>query len=161
MIRLCAVLLFVFGPATIWSQAKPVAAPSADAPRAEQEKWLVQAITKYGSYDAMTASVKLSAAKINGCVLSYTQTKKFGATKEQTLIVTTRTDSVKEGIAIDLAKLDVSSLKLLENVSPDVMSLAFRTLGGGSVRDTEIILRQPAADAVKTAIERVARACQP
>ena len=158
MIRIFVIVLFAVATSTIWSQGKTVSPPAENLPRAEQEKWLVQAIAKYGSYDEMTTAIKISAAKIHGCALSYTQTKRFGATKEQNIIVTTRTDSVKNDIIIDLAKLEVDTMKLSEHMYPEVMTLSFRMRD--SVRDTEIILRQTAAEAIKTTIERVARACQ-
>ena len=159
MIRLFAVVLLVFAPMTIWSQGKVVEPPSADAPRADQERWLIQALIKYGSHDVTTTAFKLTAVAVKGCVLSYTRTKRYGATKEQTLIVTTRTDSVKDDISIDLAKMDIPTIKLVEHMYPEVMTFSYRMKG--DVRDSEIVLRQPAADAVKTTIERLARGCQP
>lgn len=158
MIRLFAMLLFALAPVTIWSQGKPVSPPAESAPIADQQKWLLDAITKYGSYKTPTSSVKISAPKIEACVLSFTQSKKYGATSERTLIVNTRTDTVKEDVSIDLAKLDVSTIKSSEHMEPEVMTVAFRMRN--AVRDTEVVVRQSSAEAIKTTLGRVAGSCQ-
>lgn len=161
MIKLFMTVLLLFAPAAVWSQAKPVAPPAESAPAAEQQNWLVQAIAKYGSYKAAATSVKISDSKIAGCSLSFLQTKSSDTSSEQTLIRRTRTDSIKDNVVIDFAKLDITSLKLSEYLSPEVMSLTFRVRrDNNTFKDFEIILREPAAEAIKTTFERVAKGCQ-
>jgi hypothetical protein len=160
VIKFYVISLFLLAPMTVWSQAKTVAPPAENAPMAEQQKWLVQAIGKYATYRGPTMSVKVSDPKIKGCSLSYTETKSFGAVSERVLIVTTRTDSVKNNVEIDLAKLDVPTMKLAEHISPDLIALTFRVRRAETgFKDFEIIFRQPAGEAIKTTLERVARGC--
>ena len=160
MIRLLMMLLFVFAPAMIYAQAK-VAGPGESATDAEQQKWLLTALPKYGSYKTPSNSVRISVPKIEACVLSFTQTKKFGSTSEETLIITTRTDTVKDTISIDLAKLDLASLKIGEHLDVALSTLSFRIKRSETnVRNVEMVIQQPAVEAVKTALESLARGCQ-
>ena len=160
MIKLSFFLLFLFAPVTIWSQGKLVAPPADSAPMAKQRTWLVQAIGKYGTQKAAGTSVKISNQKIEACVLTYTQTRMYEGNSETTLIRRTRTDSVKDDLTVDLAKLDIASIKLSEHLVPELMALTFRVQAtGSSFKDFELVLRQPAADAIKTTLERVARGC--
>ena len=162
MIKLPAMLLFVVAPMMIYSQTKTIAPPADSAPVAEQQKWLVNALPKYASYKTPTTSVKISATKIDACVLSFNQTKKFGSTSEETLIITTRTDTVKDSVSIDLAKIDIPSLKLSEYILPELSTFSFRIRRSEtSFRDMELVVQRSAADAIKTTLERVARACTP
>lgn len=162
MIKFWVMLLFLFAPAVIYSQEKPVAPPPESAPIAEQQKWLLKGLSKYASYITPTMSVKISDPKIHGCVLSFTQTRKFGSTSEDTLIITTRTDTVKDNVSIDLAKLDPASMKLSDHMLPELSTFTLRIRPSETrFRDVELVLQQPAADAIKTTLERVARACHP
>ena len=161
MIRLYVIALFLFAPAAMWSQGKTISPPAENAPNAEQQKWLVQAFTKYATHRTPTTSVKVTSPKLEACSLSYTETKSFGATSEELLILTTRTDLVKNNVVIDLAKLETSGMKLAEHMSADLMALTFRVRrADNGFKDFEIVLRQPAAEAIKTTLERVARGCQ-
>lgn len=160
MIRLLTMLLFVCSPALIYAQAK-VAAPAENAAVAEQQKWLLTALPKYGSYKTPSNSVRISAPKIEACVLSFTQSKKFGSTQEETLIITTRTDTVKDTISIDLAKLDVASMKIGEHLDTSLSTLSFRIKRSETnFRNVEMVIQQPAVEATRLTLERVARSCQ-
>ena len=163
MIRLAVILLFVVAPMTIYPQGKTITPPADTAPVSEQQKWLVNAMSKYASYKTPTTSVKISSPKIEACVLSFTQTRKFGSTlEEKTLIITTRTDTLKDNVSIDLAKIDIPSLKLSDYILPELSTFSFRIKRSEtSFRDLELVLQRPAADAIKTTLERVARACAP
>ena len=70
MIRLVVILLFVVAPMTIYPQGKTITPPADTAPVTEQQKWLVNAMSKYASYKTPTTSVKISSPKIEACVLS-------------------------------------------------------------------------------------------
>ena len=162
MSKLLLMFLFVFAPATIFSQGKPITPPGERAPAAEQQKWLLSALAKYAAYSTPTMSVKISGPKIQACVLTITQTKKFGSTSKDDLIITTRTDSVTEKISIELGKLDLASMKLADHIFPELSTFSFRIRPSETTfRDVELVLQQPAADAIKTTLERVARACAP
>ena len=162
MIKLAVILLFVVAPMTIYPQGKTITPPADTAAVTEQQKWLVNAMSKYASYKTPTTSVKISAPKIEACVLSFTQTRKFGSTSEETLIITTRTDTVKDSVSIDLAKIDIPSLKLSDYILPELSTFSFRIKRSEtSFRDLELVLQRPAADAIKTTLERVSRACAP
>jgi hypothetical protein len=163
MIRLAVILLFVVAPMMTYSQGKTIAPPAESAAVTEQQKWLVNAVAKYGSYKTPTTSVKISAPKIDACVLSFTQAKKFGSTlEEKTLILTTRTDTVKDSVSIDLAKIDIPSLGLSDYILPELSTFSFRIKRSETnFRDMELVVQRPAADAIKTTLERVASACAP
>ena len=162
MIRLTALLLFAFVPVIIYSQAKTVTPPPESASSAEQQKWLVNALAKYASYETPAMSIKISAPKIERCVLTYTRTKKIGSTSETTLIVTTRTDKIKDNMSIDLTNLHTPSIKLSDHIFPELSTLSFRvSRNETNFRDFEIVVQQPAADAIKTTLERVAWSCGP
>ena len=163
MIRLAVILLFVVAPMTIYPQGKTITPPADTAAVTEQQKWLVNAMSKYASYKTPTTSVKISSPKIEACVLSFTQTRKFGSTlEEKTLIITTRTDTLKDNVSIDLAKIDIPSLKLSDYILPELSTFSFRIKRSEtSFRDLELVLQRPAADAIKTTLERVSRACAP
>ena len=162
MIRMLVFLMFALAPVSIHSQGKNIAAPAESAPANEQRKWLLKTVGKYASYKTRTISVSITAPKLESCVLSFVQTKKVGSTSQDTMGVTTRTNAIKDNVAIDLAKLDLNSLKISDHIYQELATLTFRIRRGEAASESvELVVQQPAADAIKTVLERVAHACTP
>ena len=157
-------LTCVLASGSAHAQAKPVVPPAENAPRAEQEKWLTSAVTKYGSYKTLNLTIGVSSAKFNGCRLEFVQTRKSGAISQDTMGVTTRTSTTKQDIAIDLSTLDAAGVTIKDDIDPALRVLLLklrRADANAKAREVELIVKEEAAAAIKTSLEQISRQCPP
>jgi hypothetical protein len=162
MVSRLALLIFLLVPSALYSQTKPVSPPPEGAAPVEQQRWLVNAIRKYGTFKSLGTSISISSPKLDACVLSFVQTKRYGSMSHDTMGAKERVDSVKGEVRLDLAKLDIASLKVEDHFDPELSIVSLRIgPSDASSKNIEIIVQQPAAGAVKTTLERVVRSCIP
>ena len=155
-------LTCVLASVSTYAQSKPVVPPSENAPRAEQEKWLTNAVTKYGSYKTLNLAIVVSSAKFDGCRLEFVQTRKSGAVSQDVMGVTTKTETTKQDIAIDLSTLDTFGVTIKDEIDPALKVLVLklrRADANAKAREMELIVKEEAAEAIKTAFEQISRQC--
>ena len=157
-------LTCILASASAYAQTRPIMPPAENEPRAEQERWLANALTKYGSYKTLNLAIIVSSAKFNGCRLEFVQTRKSGATSQDVMGVTTKTATTKQDIAIDLSTLDATGVTIKDEIDPALKVLLLklrRADANAKAREMELIVKEEAVSAIKTAFEQISRQCPP
>jgi hypothetical protein len=141
------------------AQEKPIMPPAETESLHGQQRWLTNAVTKYGSYRTLNLSVVISSAKFTGCQLDFVQTRKLNAAAQDTMGVTTKTNTLKQNISIDLAQLDTATIDEHVDLTLRQLSIKLRR-AENDFRNVDLVVREEAADAIKTTLERIGGECK-
>lgn len=164
---LLTVAMFVIGVEAVAQKRDGMTPPSEAASLGETQKWLVEALTKQASYKTRVTSVTISNPKVEGCIVSFTQTRKSGSASIATMGATRRTNTVKDDVSFDLAQLAENGIAVSDHIYPELQTLELR-LGGGAkegsastdhIRTVEIVVQHEATDAIKAALMQLRRLC--
>lgn len=142
-------------PAQTADDIKP---PNESATRAEQEKWLTQALIKYGKYKNASTSVSIASAKINVCIVSFNVIRKptsIDSPMDRTVV---RTNKVTQSVSIDLSRIADDGVAIEEFLDPNLRTLVVKSVG--EVK-TEVVVERKAAAAIRVVLERLRAECRP
>lgn len=130
--------------------------PSETVSRTQLEKWLTQALVKYGKYKNLSTSVAISSAKFSECTLGFDLVRRPNAIDTRTDSAVSRTNKVTQNVSIDVSRIAADGITIEDYLDPDLRALIVSLTNGSK---TEIIVRHDAAGAIRTAFARLRTAC--
>jgi hypothetical protein len=159
-IFLIAVLL-LFGLTTEAQKVEPV---KENASAEELQKWIASSITKYGSYKTRASLVAISNVRFDGCTLKYEVTRKSGTVSTAVMGATRTVNTVKEDVDVDSRLMSKDNVAIVDNVYPELRTIEIsvrnaQTTGIGDNRIIELVVKQEAADAIRSALIQSHRLC--
>jgi len=163
---LFAALLFALAASMLGQKRNEIKPPPETASLAENQQWVVGTIGKYGSYKTRVEAITLSNAKFDGCAFSVIQVRKLGSTSTTTMGPTRTTYSAKDDILIDVTKVRPDGISLEDHLYPELHTVRFWYSGfdldQGSANGSVyyIVVKQAAAEALKTAFVQIQRFCK-
>lgn len=146
-------------------QNRPVKPLPENASLAETRKWLIEAIPKYASYKTRVNSASVSNVKFEGCSLAMTIVRKTATAIQDVVGVTTRTHSSKQEITFDLSFVEPDGIGLADHIFPEFQTITVKFRSDASAtpsqlsRDHEIIVKQEAGEAIRSALILARRHC--
>ncbi len=150
-------------PTYVSAQVKSVKALADNASISETQKWLVDVLSKHASYKTPVNSASVSNVKFEGCKLSFTVVRKTGTSGQDVMGVTRRTHTVKQEIAFDLSFVESEGIGLTDHIFPEFRLLTVRFRSGdpstAAEREVEIVVRQEAAEPIRSAFVHARRLC--
>ena len=145
------------------AQGKTVKPLSDTASITETQKWLVDALAKYTSFKTPVNSASVSNVKFDGCTLSFAVVRKTGTSGQDVMGMTRRTHTLKQEMAFDLSFVESEGIKLTDHVLPElqILTVRFRTGDPSAAveREVEIVVRQEAAEQIRSALVHARRLC--
>ncbi|HVF31026.1 MAG TPA: hypothetical protein VNA22_08650 [Pyrinomonadaceae bacterium] len=148
-------LIFVSGAAA--QNSSDIKPPAEDLSRTELEKWIVQALGKYGEYKSQSMNASVSSAKFTGCTLNFDIIRKSTPRHNDTVNAVYKTRGVKHPVSIDLSR--VAAISVVDYLNPELQTVVLTMTGGPTTNGSEIIVRHAASNAIKTAFERMRGFC--
>ena len=131
--------------------------PAENLSRPELEKWLLQTLSKYGEYTSEAMSVSVASAKFTGCTLNFEVIRKANPRQNDPLHTVYKTRRVKHPVSIDVSR--VASISIVDYLDPELQTIVLTVADSPTTNGSEIIVRQVASSALKTAFERVRAFC--
>ncbi|MEO6333840.1 MAG: hypothetical protein ABIO91_02565 [Pyrinomonadaceae bacterium] len=162
---LFAIAIFVLAAEAAAQKRDGVKPPPAAASLEETREWLVKAIGKYGSYKTRVESVTLSNVRFDGCTLGFTQKRSTDSTSLAVMGATRTRNDVKQDTSFDISKVRVDGISAVDHIYPELRTIQVRTGGvdltsaSGAGLVYEIVVKQDAGDAIRTALTQVQRLC--
>jgi len=155
-------ILFVF-TSHIPAQ-KSIDPPDENASGEQVQKWLAGSLVKYGTYKTRGAAVDVSNVGFEGCTIKYTVTRKSGSTSTAVMGATRTVNTAKEEVTVDAKLLSNDSVKLSDNVYPELQTIEIGlktgdATGTGVDRVIELVVKLEAAKAIRAALIQLARDC--
>ena len=148
--------LSVFSASALAQPADEIKPPVESSSRSDLEKWLTQALGKYGRYKNRARSVSVSSAKFTGCTLSFDVLHKPNTIDTSSDRTVFSTKKVTQVVSIDISRIAPSGLAIEDFLDPDLRTLVVKLADGAK---TEIVVRGEAAGAIRTVFERLSAAC--
>ena len=155
-IFLVLLLLAVFSVGVCAQTADEIKPPSESSSRADLEKWMAQALGKYGKYRNRARSVSVSSAKFAGCTLSLDVLHKPNTIDNDSDRTVFSTKKVTQAVAIDLSRIAPGGIAIEDFLDPDLRTLVVKLADGSK---TDIVVRGEAAVAIQNVLERLSAAC--
>ncbi len=160
MFRLAVVLSLVLLIVSLTSAQDSVKPLGENASIADTQKWLEDALTRHGSFKARAASSTVSDVEFDGCDLSFTLIRKSGGISQDAVGVTTRVNTVKTDVAFNVGRIDADRLEITDHLLPEfqILTIRYRT-DTQAERLQELVVRQEAAEHIKSALAHARRLC--
>ena len=154
--------LVIFGSQAL--AQKSVEPPADDARAEDVQKWLSGALVKYGSYKTRGGVLDVSNVRFEGCTLKYTVTRKSGSTSTAVMGATRTVNITKDEVSLDVALMSNDGVKLSDHIYPELQTIEIglkkdEVSGSGDDRVIEIVVKQEAGKAIRTALLQSARNC--
>lgn len=149
--------IIIFAAEAVPQKRDSIKPPAETATLAETQTWLVGAIGKYAAYKTRVTTMTITNAKFEGCSFSFTETRKSGSISTATMGATRTTNSVKEDILFDVARLASDGISVSDHIYPEIQTLELKF--ADDRRIVEIVVKREASDAIKTALTRIQRLC--
>ena len=150
--------LSLVSTSAIAQASEEIKPPSESASRADLEKWMTGALSKYGKYKNRARSVSVSSAKFAGCMLSFDVLHKpntIDISSDRTVFSTRK---VTQAVSIDMARVASGGVAIEDFLDPGLRTLVVKLNDGAK---TEVVVLGEAAAAMRIVMERLSRSCKP
>lgn len=140
--------------------------PKENATRAELEKWLTHALSKYASYNTRSTSVSVAGVKMTGCKLSFSVIRRSNPVNNDTVNAVLKTKGVKHDEELDIARIEPNGVEIADYLLPEFQTITIRERYGSgnspspeASRTVEIVVKHDAAESIKNVLERMLHSC--
>ena len=153
---LVAVAFVVLGLNVAVRAQKAVLPPPENAGIETLQKWIVEAFPKYTTYKTRTTSIAVSQVRFDGCALKFMRSQKAGTMISVTEGARRSVSTFKNDVTLDLRSIRTDNASLVDHLYPELQTLEIK-LPNESI--TEIVIKRPAAEALRSALIAAGRLC--